>query len=76
MARTRKTIDVECVKRIANNMLANSNPYLVESREAIAVLLEHVLMDTGNYHGYKHLSPNNDATNIAGELDDSRRYYY
>lgn len=73
----RKTIPVESVKAIANGMLANSRPELVESREAIAVMLERILFDTGNYHGYKYitvtvLSPRNDH----GQADDSRRYYY
>jgi hypothetical protein len=70
MPRKRKTIPVDCVKRIANDMLANSNPYLVESREAIAVFLERILFDTNNYHGYGF------RDGELGAKDESRRYYY
>ena len=73
---TRKTVSVEDVKRNANRMLRNSDETAKEGRIGVFILLERILFDTGNYKGYKYISPNNDASNIAGELDDTRRFYY
>jgi hypothetical protein len=70
MSTPRKTISVEDVKTIANGMLANSQEQLTESREAIAVLLERVLLDTSNYKGYRHIDGN------QGHTDPTLRYYY
>ena len=72
----RKTIAVEDVKSAANGMLARSYETVKEGRIGVYVLLERILFDTGNYHGYKYISPDNDSSNIAGELDDTRRFYY
>lgn len=71
----RKTIQVEAVKKTVNDMLRNSIPELQEGRIGAYMVLERVLFDTGNYHGYRYISPNNDASNIAGQFDDTRRYY-
>lgn len=72
----RKTIDVSAVKDRANTMLyVQSTP---DARRAVAVLLESVLMATGNYKGFKYHDTEWDET--AGKLrdgyDDTRRYYY
>jgi hypothetical protein len=72
----RKTVPVEDVKRNANRMLRNSDETVKDGRIGVYMLLERVLFDTGNYKGYKYISPNDDASNIAGELDDTRRFYY
>ena len=65
--RTRKTITVEDFKAKANAMLLDSEADLVEGRKAVAILLESVLMDTGNYHGFVQDQP---------VTDDSRRRYF
>ncbi len=49
---TRKTIVVSDIKDKANAMLADSDSDLIEGRQAVAILIESILMDTGNYHGY------------------------
>ena len=67
---TRKTIAIEAVKTIANGQLADSIPEVKEWRIGTYLLLERVLFDTGNYHGYRHIDGHN------GEMDDTRRYYY
>lgn len=72
----RKTVPVECVKSAANAMLRRSHASAKEGRIGTYVLLERILFDTGNYKGYKYISPEDDGSNIAGELDDTRRYYY
>ncbi len=64
---TNKTIEVETIKITVNDMLEKSIPELVEGREALAILLENVLMATGNYHGYIQDQP---------VTDDSRRRYF
>ena len=66
MTQVRKTIKVETLKAKVNAMLEKSDNDRVEGRQALAVLLETILMDTGNYHGY---------TGPQGS-DDSRRRYF
>jgi hypothetical protein len=73
---SRKTISVEAVKEIANGMLRDSIPEMKDGRIAVTVLIERVLMDTGNYHGYRYISPAGDDSNVGGVCDDTRRYYY
>jgi hypothetical protein len=86
----RKTIPVDRVREIANAMLADSIDDRAEGRTAIAVLLESILMETGNYHGFQnpgHPGPYDydtdatdprwrwiDANGVA--VDDSRRRYF
>lgn len=75
----RKTIPVARVKEIANNILANSTEdYPPESRLAIAGMLEIVLMETGNYHGYGYVPGVYDFDQDPPELigDESRRKYH
>lgn len=78
MPRRRKTIAVDDVRKIANRMLADSVDSAGEGREAVAVLIERVLMDTGNYKGYRHLPGvmdyGTDPPNRIG--DETRRAYY
>jgi len=67
----RKTIEVSAVLSMANNMLANSTHAVsAESRMAVASMLERILMDTGNYHGFNYI-----GGYVAG-MDESRRFYY
>ena len=70
---TRKTIEVETIKTMVNDMLEKSIPELVEGRESVAILLSNILMETGNYHGYNLLAPWNKA---LVDYDDSRRRYF
>lgn len=75
----RKTIPVARVREIANNILANSTKdYPPESRLAIAGMLEIVLMETGNYHGFNHAPGVYDFSKNPPELigDESRRVYH
>ena len=72
----RKTIEINEVKSIINGMLANSAADVAECRTAVSALLEHILMDTGNYHGFHYLDVkfNDDGTIADG--DETRRRYY
>ena len=69
----RKTIEVSTVKDHMNMILANSDDELSEYRVALAHALEWVLMDTGNYHGFRYLEWDPDTHEFG---DMSRRYYY
>jgi len=51
----RKTYDVEKLRNIVNDMLAKSVCSSGE-RKSMQVILERVLMETGNYNGYSYLT--------------------
>ena len=80
---SRKTIPVAEVVRRGNHMLAESVPGAREGRIAIAILLEDVLMATGNYKGFQYLASEylpaaeqTDGNVLRPDYDDSRRRYY
>jgi hypothetical protein len=51
-----KTINVEWIKKEVNYRLLHTQDSLKDSREALASLLEVILMKTGNYKGFNHLN--------------------
>lgn len=68
MARSRKTIDVDFVRKAVNNYLAADYPS-VEKKEGAASVLELVLMNANSYNGFRYLD--------GWPCDDeSRREYY
>lgn len=70
----RKTVSVEYVRSQANMMLRQSVPEWDRERVAIAGLVENVLMETGNYRGFRYL----DVTYIVNDADipdETRREY-
>jgi hypothetical protein len=76
MSRTRKTFDVDTFRQYVNDRLSCSQESLRESRVAMAFVLEHVLMDTGNYRGFRYLETGpttNDGLPSFG--DETRREY-
>lgn len=77
---TRKTIPVEDVKRMANDMLRDSVDDMTDGRIAVAILLEQVLMATGNYHGFRYLPGvveiDESIPSVKVTGDESRRQYY
>jgi hypothetical protein len=79
---SRKTVPVADLVDRANRMLAadGSTP---EGRAAIAVMVESVLLDTGNYRGFSYLPseylPAEEQTPghvLRDGMDHTRRYYY
>jgi hypothetical protein len=70
VTRARKIIAVEDIKERANAMLRNSRDDVKEGRMGIAVFLEGILVETGNYHGFRHIDGK------SGYADDTRRQYY
>jgi hypothetical protein len=54
----RKTISVERVKEMVNDMILHTPDDKKIGREALGMLLENILHETGNYQGYNMLTPN------------------
>lgn len=65
----RKTIKVDDVVQMANQMLAKSNDDLTEARRGVIHLLERILHETDNYRGFHY----RDGYPCA---DETRRGYY
>ena len=76
----RKTVNVTDVLDRVNKALKDSAPEYVQGRQALASLLEDLLMSTGNYHGFAHLATEfvegKQERGYRPEYDDTRRYYY
>lgn len=79
MAKPRKTVDVALVKERANFFLTNPDGSPAE-RRGVANILETVLHESGNYHGFRYADPTAQRTPegylITGTYDDTRRCYY
>jgi hypothetical protein len=71
----RKTIEVGKVLRIANNFLAAKHT-TAEEREAVAAVIEAVLMETDNYRGFAYLPKENYTHEMGFEHDGTRRRYF
>lgn len=69
----RKTIEVGKVLRIANNFLAAKHT-TPDEREAVAAVIEAVLMETDNYRGFAYL-PKENYPDEADGLGTRRRYF-
>lgn len=65
MTKPRKNVSVDRVRELANNYFANANSDAV-AREAIMSLVECVLMETGNYAGYRYLDLDAYKSNVDG----------
>jgi hypothetical protein len=70
MAARRKTFDVDDFRITVNAMIADSHNSAREGRIALALLLENVLMKSGNYKGFRY------SDGDLGNADDTRRVYY
>lgn len=80
----RKTVPVAAITARVNAMMAAPGSGSAP-RAALAVFLETVLMDTGNYHGFRYLQseylPAEEQDYANGHVlrpgyDDTRRYYF
>ena len=72
----RKTIAISDITTRINAMIEASPEDHIQGRQALAVLLETLLMETGNYRGFHYLaSATRDADGIRA-IDDSRRCYF
>lgn len=72
----RKTIDVESVKEYCNSILARKYDGMFitpEVKHGVVLMIDHILMETGNYKGYGYLDQNTDDRSIEREYN---RFYY
>ena len=67
MARTKKTIRIEDVLTLANDMLRDSVDKNDKVRAGVSVLLESILHNTGNYNGFKYLTEREMKVSRLGE---------
>ena len=70
----RKTFSVDELKNWMNTKVLNgSEPTNIDYRAGACVVLEEVLLRTGNYNGFKYLDPkgNQDPT-----FDATQRFYF
>lgn len=72
----RKTLEVEKMRTWANNMLAgdwNSRDYKAD----VCTLIESILMESGNYKGFRFLSDAEEAATLKPtDTAYYQRYYY
>ena len=66
----RKTIEVATIRDLVNTYNERSADHMAQERAALNTLLEIVLHDTGNYHGFEYLDEDSEA------YPYSRRRYY
>jgi hypothetical protein len=71
----RKTIEVGKILKMANNFLAAKHT-TPDEREAVAAVIEAVLMETDNYRGFAYLPKENYAGEVGFEHDGTRRRYF
>jgi len=76
---SRKTIDVETVKQMANFKLLETADDMVEGRNAVIVMVEQVLHVTGNYRGFQYLNSNDMlgsgfGTSVGIQTDSTGQY--
>jgi hypothetical protein len=77
---SRKTVDVQAVKKRANLLLGlkNESENTPEFRRGVIGMVEFVLFETGNYKGFKYRYSEWDVerNQLRAGYDDTRREYY
>lgn len=63
----RKTIEIEKVKELVNDMLLHTPDKDTERRVGAFIVLEQLLHDTGNYQGYNHLTSQHMGESLNGK---------
>ena len=62
----RKTISVEYIRNKVNFQLLNTPDDMKETRETLQILIETILCETGNYKGFRKLTPLDMVTSDFG----------
>jgi len=71
--RPRKTVEVEQVKKMANDMLARTDEYATYKFKAgMCTMIESILLVSGNYKGFSFINP---TATPDDESYYARRYY-
>lgn len=73
--KARKTIDVESIKKFANEQLAHPNNSL-EEKLGIMTMIEEILCKTGNYSGYMFLELIDGTAPALGTYEWACRKYF
>jgi len=78
MARPRKTIEVQDIRVKINDMLKlDLDRVTTEAKAALTILLEDILMETGNYKGFNFNMPLEQARAVSpGDAAYFDRYYH
>ena len=80
---SRKTIDVDFVREKANAYFRSPGPISRDGRFGVAALLDSILLESGNYKGFRFLTkdqvpymaePGIDESGVV--QDGSRRFYF
>lgn len=76
---SRKTINVETIKSMVNEVLLNSEDSYKDGRESLTFLLEKIFVETGNYRGFRYLSENDMVNSTGGvsvgiNLTETKRF--
>jgi hypothetical protein len=70
----RQTIKVQEFKKYINSKLALST-ISQDAKAGLCVILEHYLHETGNYKGYGHANPQEQAKGWSKDSEYDRHYY-
>lgn len=72
----RKTFEIAPVVTTVNTLLA-SPEFSAEERRGAYLILERILLDSGNYRGFSYLPTelNEDGTILRKDYDSTRRRY-
>lgn len=77
--RARKTIPIMDIKKRVNNFLRDTKDFMKPERESMAMMLESILTDTGNYKGFGYITKESMKANSKegttfgiGEWDDKK----
>ena len=85
----RKTFEVADIRKVANDVLRTSSNGSKDYRYGVLAMIERILMDSGNYHGFMYLSekdlPEGALPGIRSDVpnieqfdftDETRRKYF
>lgn len=73
--KARKTIEVQSIKKFANEQLAHPNNSL-EEKLGIMTMIEQILSKTGNYNGYMFLNFEGETPPNIGTYEWACRKYF
>ncbi len=88
MSRRRKTIEIEAIRELTNQILQHSADDRKQAREGVRVMWERLSMDTGNYGGFGYLNSTDMKSSLQGSTvginddgshdgaDSSRLYFF
>jgi hypothetical protein len=78
MIMARKTVEVEKIKNRVNRLIENTldDPAADDTRMTLAILIEGILLDTGNYKGFRYLDIEFEDGEVKTYGNLTRRHYH